>query len=68
MRKKVLIVTASVVAGAAALMALGRYIKGPCCLFKDVEEEEEQEREDVQNRSVHRGNLHRRGKRGQGET
>lgn len=40
MRKKVLIVTASVVAGAAALMALGRYIKGPLCLFEDDEEEE----------------------------
>ncbi len=40
MRKKVLIVMASVVAGAAALMALGRYIKGPRCLFEDDEEEE----------------------------
>lgn len=38
--KKVLIVTASVIAGAAALMALGRYIKGPRCLFEDDEEEE----------------------------
>ena len=40
MRKTVLIVMASVVAGAAALMVLGRYIKGPRCLFEDDEEEE----------------------------
>lgn len=40
MRKKVLIITTSVVAGAVALMALGRYIKGPRCLFEDDEDEE----------------------------
>lgn len=40
MRKNVLIAMTSAIAGATALIAVVRYIKGPRCLF-DCDEEEE---------------------------